>query len=259
MSERRSLYNYYYVYVSLVICLQANNTEVNELVNRIRDAQRLLKQKQTAEAQLVGIKESEDADTGLLEVVVEEEDLDEQPNIHEDLHGDDIIDEEVEASMPEILKHKEVTHNKNNVSHIHTQVRKQLQFECSWTPSWVDDATLKEEKKFVQTEGKKKNGLTLVTWKNTWETMHSVPQPKVTKYLGVLKEITSKAYDKVLCCNVYRYELHKNILSNVCTCTGASSLRLSCRSGSRQCTSKRLDVYPQRIYPSRMSSAARLR
>ena len=55
-----------------------------------------------------GIAEVENPETGTIEVVVEEEDLDEQPNMYQELDGEDIMDEDVEVSMPHIIKHKEV-------------------------------------------------------------------------------------------------------------------------------------------------------
>ena len=65
---------------------------------------------------------------------------------------------------------------------------------------------MKEEKRFVDVvTKKKKNGLTLVKWKNTKETLHSVPDVKVVPYLGHMERILTRSYDKVLHTNVFRF------------------------------------------------------
>ena len=76
---------------------------------RIKEAQRLLKIENVKKAQLVGVAEVENDESGEIEVLIEDEELDEQPNIHQDIHGDDIVDEEIQESLPTITKHREVS------------------------------------------------------------------------------------------------------------------------------------------------------
>ena len=77
-------------------------------MQRIKDAQKMLNTQRIKDTELDGLAAIENVNAGEIDVVVEEEDLDEQPGLHLDIHGDDIADEEMEALLPDIISHFEV-------------------------------------------------------------------------------------------------------------------------------------------------------